>query len=253
MKRLLLLLLSASCLFANASEKILFVGNSYLYYNNSVHNHVENLLREHYENESVDTKLTAIGGSKLQHHSIDQILNYKNFNLDKPVDKIIFQGGSSEVITAKSRENFAATAKNYSEKAQAMGIDTYLYMTHAYRDSDIRYEENLIEKIKLAYYEAGKISNSTVIPVGIAFEIAYRKNPNIKLHLPDGTHPTMLGTYLASATVFTTLTEESPEGLMYDYMGRVGTKDRIFLQKVAWEAHLTNKNNLKGRDLRNTK
>ena len=102
MKRLLLLLLSASCLFANASEKILFVGNSYLYYNNSVHNHVENLLREHYENESVDTKLTAIGGSKLQHHSIDQILNYKNFNLDKPVNKIIFQGGSSEVITAKA-------------------------------------------------------------------------------------------------------------------------------------------------------
>ena len=101
MKRLLLFLLSASCLFANASEKILFVGNSYLYYNDSVHNHVENLLREHYENESVVTKLTAIGGSKLQHHSIDQILNYKNFNLDKPVGKIIFQGGSSLVITAK--------------------------------------------------------------------------------------------------------------------------------------------------------
>ena len=49
-------------------------------------------------------------------------------------------------------------------------------MTHAYRDSDARYEENLIEKIKLTYYEAGEISNSTaVIPVGIAFEIAYRK------------------------------------------------------------------------------
>ena len=221
MKRFLLFLLSAFCLFTNASEKIIFVGNSYLYYNDSVHNHVEDLLRERFQDESIDTKLTAIGGSKLQHHNIDQILNHKNFNLDKPADKIIFQGGSSEVITAKSRENF-------------------------------RYEENLIEKIKLAYYEAGKISNSTVIPVGIAFEIAYRKNPNIKLHLPDGTHPTMLGTYLASATVFTTLTEESPEGLMYDYMGRVSAKDRIFLQKVAWEAHLTNKNNLKRRDLRNT-
>ena len=252
MKRLLLFLLSAFCLFTNASEKIIFVGNSYLYYNDSVHNHVEDLLREHFQDESIDTKLTAIGGSKLQHHNIDQILNHKNFNLDKPADKIIFQGGSSEVITAKSRENFRLTAKNYSEKAQAMGIDTYLYMTHAYRDSDIRYEENLIEKIKLAYYEAGEISNSTVIPVGIAFEIAYRKNPNIKLHLPDGTHPTMLGTYLASATVFTTLTEESPEGLMYDYMGRVSAKDRIFLQKVAWEAHLQNEKYLQHRTTKKT-
>ena len=252
MKRLLLFLLSAFCLFTNASEKIIFVGNSYLYYNDSVHNHVEDLLREHLQDESIDTKLTAIGGSKLQHHNIDQILNHKNFNLDKPADKIIFQGGSSEVITAKSRENFRLTAKNYSEKAQAMGIDTYLYMTHAYRDSDIRYEENLIEKIKLAYYEAGEISNSTVIPVGIAFEIAYRKNPNIKLHLPDGTHPTMLGTYLASATVFTSLTEESPEGLMYDYMGRVSAKDRIFLQKVAWEAHLQNEKYLQHRTTKKT-
>ena len=247
MKRLLLFLLSASCLFANASEKILFVGNSYLYYNNSVHNHVENLLREHYENESVDTKLTAIGGSKLQHHSIDQILNYKNFNLDKPVNKIIFQGGSSEVITAKSRENFRLTAKNYSEKAQAIGIETYLYMTHAYRDSDVRYEENLIEKIKLAYYEAAEISNSTAISVGIAFEIAYEKKPNIKLHLPDGTHPNMLGTYLAASTVFATLTGVSPEGLKYDYMGRVNDKEKSFLQRVAWLAYLQNEKNIKSK------
>ncbi len=245
MKRLLLFLLSAFCLFTNASEKIIFVGNSYLYYNDSVHNHVEDLLREHFQDESIDTKLTAIGGSKLQHHNIDQILNHKNFNLDKPADKIIFQGGSSEVITAKSRENFRLTAKNYSEKAQAMGIDTYLYMTHAYRDSDIRYEENLIEKIKLAYYEAAEISNSTVIPVGIAFEIAYEKKPNIKLHLPDGTHPNMLGTYLAASTVFATLTGVSPEGLKYDYMGRVN--DKAFLQRVAWLAYLQNEKNIKSK------
>ncbi len=247
MKRLLLFLLSASCLFANASEKILFVGNSYLYYNDSVHNHVEDLLREHFQDESIDTKLTAIGGSKLQHHNIDQMLNYRNFNLDKPVDKIIFQGGSSEVLTVKSRENFRLTAKNYGEKAQAMGIETYLYMTHAYRDSDVRYEENLIEKIKLTYYEAGEISNSAVIPVGIAFELAYEVQPNIKLHLPDGTHPTMLGTYLASATVFAALTGKSPEGLVYDYLGRVSAEDKLFLQKIAWEAYLQNIKNQKNR------
>ena len=82
----------------------------------------------------------------MQHHSIDQILNYKNFNLDKPVDKIIFRVGLRG-YNCKSRK-ISQTAKSYSE-AQAMGIETYLYMTHAYRDSDARYEENLIEKIKL--------------------------------------------------------------------------------------------------------
>ena len=98
MKRLLLFLLSACCLFANASEKILFVGNSYLYYNDSVHNHVENLLREHYENESIDTKLTAIGGSKLQHHSIDQILNYVNKKNVRIIDMSTDDGDLEDVF-----------------------------------------------------------------------------------------------------------------------------------------------------------
>ena len=187
---------------ASGAETILFVGNSYLYYNDSVHNHVEDLLREHYKDESIHTELIAIGGSRLNYHSIDQILNYEIFDLDKPVNKIIFQGGSSEVQTPRTRKILAMTSRQYSQKAQSLGIETYLYMTHPYQKSDPRYEHNLIEKIKLAYYQAGAQSNSTVIPVGIAFDIAYKTEPSITLHLPDGTHPNMLGTYLASSTVF---------------------------------------------------
>ena len=139
----------------------------------------------------------------------------------------------------------ARTSQEYSQKAQEMGINTYLYMTHPYQKSDRRYEKNLIEKIKLAYYQAGEKSKSIVIPVGLAFEIAYKINPSIRLHLPDGTHPNMLGTYLASSTVFATLTDASPEGLEYDYMGRVNDNDKAFLQKVAWLAYLQNEKNLK--------
>ena len=236
---------SAICLMANGTETTLFVGNSYLYYNDSVHNHVEDLLREFYEDNDIHTELIAIGGSRLHHHSIEQILNYQIFGLDEPVDRIIFQGGSSEVKTPKNREILAKTSTEYSQKAQEMGIKTYLYMTHPYQKSDHRYEENLIEKIKLAYYQAGKKSNSIVIPVGIAFEIAYEKNPSIRLHLPDGTHPNMLGTYLASSTVFATLTGASPVGLEYNYMGRVNDSDKAFLQNIAWLAYIQNKKNLK--------
>jgi len=219
-------------------KRILFVGNSYLYYNDSIHNHVKRMLIEHYGNDDIKTKSATIGGSRLNNHNIDHLLNPKNLQLDEQIDLLIMQGGSGEVMTSKSRKIFADTAKSFSTKAQAQGIKTALYMTHAYTKVDRRYKENLIERIAKTYYEAADSSNSLVIPVGEAYEIAYKENPSIELHHPDGTHPGMLGTYLGAATVFAVITETSPEGLNYNYLDRVSDQDRVFLQQVAWKAYL---------------
>ena len=58
--KLFLLLFLALQINSEQPKNILFVGNSYLYYNNSVHNYVEPMLKEHYGSE-VETKLSAIG------------------------------------------------------------------------------------------------------------------------------------------------------------------------------------------------
>ena len=67
--RIVLLCIFACSINAEQPKNILFVGNSYLYYNNSVHNYVEFMLREHYDSD-IETKLSAIGGSRLHHHNI---------------------------------------------------------------------------------------------------------------------------------------------------------------------------------------
>ena len=77
--RIVLLCIFACCINAEQPKNILFVGNSYLYYNNSVHNYVEFMLREHYDSD-IETKLSAIGGSRLHHHNIDHLLDFKNLN-----------------------------------------------------------------------------------------------------------------------------------------------------------------------------
>jgi hypothetical protein len=228
---------------AEQPKNILFVGNSYLYYNNSVHNYVEFMLREHYASD-IDTKLSAIGGSRLHHHNIDHLLNFENLNLDQQIDLLIMQGGSAQVTTKKNQDELIDTAKNYAKKAQNLGINTALYMTHAYTKADSRYEPNLIEKIKTTYYSAGKASNSIVIPVGLAYEIAYAARPNIKLHHVDGTHPGPLGTYLAAATVLASITNESPVGLEFNYYDSITDDDRVFLQEMAWRAYLQSKKEL---------
>jgi len=233
---------ASDCLASEYPNRILFVGNSYLYYNDSIHNHVERLLIEHYRDDDIVTKSATIGGSKLHNHNIDHFLNPENLQLDKQIDLLIMQGGSTEVTTPESRAQFSATAVKFSNKAHRLGIKTALYMTHAYLENDKRYEPNLIEKIKKAYYEAGMRSDSLVIPVGLAYEIAYQENPKIKLHHPDGTHPGLLGTYLGACTVFAIITNASPEGLSYNYLNRISDEDRLFLQRIAWKAYLQNKN-----------
>ena len=76
-------------------------------------------------------------------------------------------------------------------------------------------------------------TKTLVIPVGLAFENAYKEQPDIKLHKLDGTHPDLLGTYLAACTVFASVFGESPVGIKYDYNGSVSLEDKLFLQKIA--------------------
>ena len=94
-----------------------------------------------------------------------------------------------------------------------------------------------VKDIKKMYIDAGANNNALVIPVGIAFENAYKLNPNIKLHKSfDGSHPSLLGTYLASCVVFASITQKSPRGIDYNYFNEISDVDKNFLQDVA---HMT--------------
>ena len=65
-------------------------------------------------------------------------------------------------------------------------------------------------------------------------ENAYKKKPKIKLHKDyDGTHPDILGTYLAACVVFASITHRSPFEIKYDYYGKVSKSDKSFLQSIA--------------------
>ena len=86
------------------------------------------------------------------------------------------------------------------------------------------------------FIDAGNKNNILVIPVGIAFENAYYANPNIMLHKEyDGSHPSLLGTYLAACVVYSSITQESPKEISYNYFDNISDEERIFLQEIAHE------------------
>ena len=220
-----------------SNKNILFVGNSYLYYNDSLHNHVKRMAIERFPSyeEKFIYKSSTIGGARSWHHNFKHLLESKNIGVNESFDLLILQGGSAEPLSKNSRVIFRNTVKEVNEIAKEYGTKLALYMTHAYVAPDKRYETNMINKISSMYINAGKENNVKVIPVGIGFENAYKENPNIQLHNLDGTHPSLLGTYLAACIVYGVLYDDSPVGIDYNYFGKVSDQDRIFIQKIAYE------------------
>ena len=219
-------------------ERVLYIGNSYLYYNDSLHNHVRRMLEEDYlkEIDTTNYKLVTISGSRSWHHNVDHPLNYKKIGAKKPFELVIIQGGSGETDTKSERKIFSDSVEEIVNKVHASGAEAALYMIHAYVTPHKNANPKMITDIKKMYIEAGNKNDALVIPVGIAFENAYSAMPNIELHKPfDGSHPSLLGTYLAACVVFGSITQRSPLGLNYNYFNTINDSDREFLQKIAHE------------------
>jgi hypothetical protein len=215
---------------------VLFVGNSYLYYGDSVHNHVRRMAEAAgLEGASDFTyKSATIGGAALFDHNIDHLIDPENLRVDRPFNVVILQGGSVAALSEERRRLFAETAAEFSAKIKQAGGQTVLYMTHAYVEPHERYRPGMIMDIAKLYIETGNDIDALVIPVGLAFEEAYRRRPDIELHKAfDGTHPDLAGTYLAAATVFASLYGVSPVGNSYDYFGEIDGETAPFLQTVA--------------------
>lgn len=225
-----------STLGTKTPERVLFVGNSYLYYNDSLHNHLKRIIAE-LQPELADSlvfKSATIGGARLQHHNIDWLLEPGRIGVKDGFEVVILQGGSAEALSDEAREDFLSTTSEYADKVRGAGAEPVLYMTHAYVPPHKRVAHGQIDLIASTYIAAGKAANTMVIPVGLAFDAAYRQRPDFSLHqLFDGSHPNMRGTYLAACVVYLSLYEGTLDGLSYDYFGKLSSDEINYLQSVA--------------------
>lgn len=239
----LLLLLVALPVKADPPLRILFVGNSYLYYNDSLHNHVRRMVEELRPElvGALQYKSSTIGGSSLSHHPIEHLLTPGRIGVDDPFEWVVLQGGSSEPLSARRRAAFVETVKEFDGLIKRHGAQTALYMTQAYVAPHARVQEGQQAVLAQAYAEAADATGARVIPVGLAFELSYERRPDLPLHMEfDGSHPSLYGTYLAACVVYLTLYGGSIEGLQYDYYGRISEDVIHYLQAIAEETVANN-------------
>ena len=215
---------------------LLFVGNSYLYYNNSLHDHLRRMVisAELHDRDDTNFKSATINGARLNHHDVANYLNPGQLGVDEPFQVVILQGHSSAALTKEHSAQFENAVEQHAKSIRNRGGEVVLYMTPAYVFPHKHQRNGLIREIESLYIGMGNKVDALIIPVGLAFEESYHRRPNLQLHdAYDGTHPSLLGTYLAAATVFASLYNQSPVGNQYDVFGAIDGETRLFLQQVA--------------------
>ena len=216
--------------------RILFVGNSYFYYNDSLHNHVARMLEAdnpYLHRAALQFKSSTISGASLAHHPIEWLVTPGHIGVMEPFELVILHDGSAQPLSTQGRARSREIISKYAVTIRAQGSQVALYMTHAYAAPHQRVRADNTPNTAKHYIETGNEINVLVIPVGLAFEEAYRRRPEIKLHAEfDGSHPNLLGTYLAACVSYTSIYGKACKGNSYNYFSRINASDLSFLQEV---------------------
>lgn len=208
-------------------RSILFTGNSFTFYNNSIYLHLRKFLGA--ENpatrQQIFLKSMTISGARLADHrgGLQQMLE------SRPWEVIVLQGHSREAIEPAMAPAFQAAAHEFSAAIRAKDAEPVLFMTWAYAD-----RPEMTDKLKTAYTRLGEDSGMMVVPVGVAFAKALEQIDDVRLHDPDKVHPSLEGTYLAAAVFYSALYGKSPSALAYD-AGLDKTLARR-LREIAWRS-----------------
>ena len=224
----------------------IYIGNSFFYYNNSLHGHVGQLVAAGRPVPSYRGVSVTISGSGFDWHDVDSyfrpdaVSRYSfdsdnNIRFNKPGERLfdvaVLMDCSQCPIHPTLKTVFIDYAKKHADTVRRHGAKPVFFMSWAYAD-----KPEMTAQLAEAYTVAGNANQAMVIPVGLAFARAIASKPELNLYAPDKRHPSLAGTYLASCTVYAALFGRSPVGLAYT--AGLDENTARHLQTVAWETVL---------------
>ena len=207
---------------AAPSIRILFIGNSFTYFNGGVDQALRGLA------PSVAVERLASAGYTLADHW-DGPHALKSIHAQK-WDYVVMQDQSQAPVLARAA--FIEYAGKFANEIRAAGAQPVLFMTWQRPDS-VQYGVTT-QNLASSYFQAGNRFGIKVAPVGLAFARALQEKPELALNVQDG-HPTVQGTYLAACVIYATIFAKSPIGIHYALSG-IPQDEQDFLQRIAAES-----------------
>jgi len=228
-------------------KRVLFLGNSYTYYNDLPK--IFELLSKSGGYDVLSDSVTQ-GGALLMHFSDtksnlaitqSEVAAVFNEKLKTKWDVIVLQEQSQiPSIPEYCEEEMYPMVRELNTKITKTGAQPMLFMTWGYMDGDkengYATYEDMQEGLRKGYMDIAQELSLPVSPVGLAFLNAKQKDKNIELWDDDGSHPSMEGSYLAACVFYNEIFGESPVNLTYT--AGLSEQRASFLQKVAEETVL---------------
>ena len=225
-----------------APKSFLWVGNSFFYYNNSMHSHVREFAQAADPADPWRGVSITISGSGIDWHDLNSYFrpnavgrysfeagNTVVFNKPgKQFDAVIIMDCSQCPINPQLKDTFHTYAKSQTRIITDNGARPIFFMSWAYKD-----KPEMTAQLAEAYTVAGNENDALVIPAGLAFAKAIARRPELEFYQPDKRHPTLIGTYLAAATVYAAISGKSPVGS--SYTAGLAPDTAAFLQNTAWD------------------
>jgi hypothetical protein len=197
---------------ASTGLRVLFIGNSYTYFNNLPELFAK-LSSRAPGARHVEVRRVAYPGERLKQHWIrgDALAAIREGHWDY----VVLQEQStlgSRFLDGEGKIDDPATFHEYARRfvteIRKVAAKPVFFLTWAsWRVPDDQMALNY------AYFTIGRELQAMVVPVGPAWSIARRERPGVNLYFSDGAHPGPAGSYLAACLFHAFLQGSSPVGL----------------------------------------
>jgi hypothetical protein len=183
--------------------KILFVGNSFTFYNSGVDFHLQQMLNADKSSDSINylVQKIAVSSYTLQDHYTDS-LTVRKIAGDK-WNTVVLQEQSTRPIN--NPDLFLLYAQKLDANIKKVGAKTTLYMTWAPKATPTD-----INQIAASYISVGQNLKAPVVPIGKVWQYIINKYPTMNLYFTDDKHPNLLGTYINACCFYYSLFEKNP-------------------------------------------
>jgi hypothetical protein len=198
----------------NKVIRVLFIGNSYTYYNNLPHVLVKLAASRNPRNyPHIEARMHVYPGATLQYHceqgttlrviregNWDYVVLQEQSRLGRP-------GSLAKAARINAPDVFHKYARLLDAEIRKAGAKTVFLLTWTRK----YWPENQVI-LNIAYKQIAEELKAVLAPVGIAWQEVRKREPGIRLYMDDCSHPAPKGTYAAACVLYAAICRQSPVG-----------------------------------------